>query len=51
MNVINIIQNIGIIILGFAIVLFAKAVAVYLILFIVNKFTKEKIQRFGEILL
>ena len=45
MNVINIIQNIGIIILGFAIVLFARAVAVYPILLIVNKFTKEKIPK------
>ncbi|HXT84855.1 MAG TPA: sodium:proton antiporter [Verrucomicrobiae bacterium] len=45
MNVINIIQNIGIIILGFVIVLFARAVAVYPILLVVNKFTKEKIPK------
>ncbi len=43
MNIINIIQNIGIIILGFAIVLFARAISVYPILIFVNKFTKEKI--------
>ncbi len=45
MNIINIIQNIGIIILGFVIVLFARAIATYPILIFVNKFTKEKIPK------
>ncbi|HEY6536315.1 MAG TPA: sodium:proton antiporter [Candidatus Nitrosocosmicus sp.] len=45
MNILNIIQNIGIIVLGFAIVLFARAVTVYPILLFVNKFTKEKIPK------
>ena len=43
MNIVNIIQNIVLILLAFVIVLFARATAVYPILTLVNKFTKEKI--------
>jgi monovalent cation:H+ antiporter, CPA1 family len=43
MNIVNIVQNIGIIILAFIIVLIARAIAIYPILILVDKFTKEKI--------
>ncbi len=43
MNIVNIGQNMDIIILGFVIVLIARAASVYPILTMVSKFTKEKI--------
>ena len=43
MNIVDICQNIILILLAFVVILFARATAIYPILTLVNKFTREKI--------